>query len=42
VIPLMLGIVWRLIQEEQFLLTNLPGYVDYRGRVRYRLVPLVW
>ncbi len=35
-------IVWRLIREETFLAANLPGYADYRGRVRYRLAPLIW
>ena len=35
-------IVWRLMREEAFLAANLAGYVDYRGRVRYRLAPLVW
>ena len=34
--------VWRLIREEAFLAANLPGYADYRGRVRYRLAPMVW
>ena len=35
-------LVWRLIREEAFLTTNLVGYGDYRNRVRYRLVPIVW
>jgi protein-S-isoprenylcysteine O-methyltransferase Ste14 len=35
-------ILWRLLDEERFLTANLPGYVDYRRRVRYRLVPFVW
>jgi protein-S-isoprenylcysteine O-methyltransferase Ste14 len=35
-------IVWRLIREEAFLAANLAGYGDYRGRVRYRLAPVVW
>jgi protein-S-isoprenylcysteine O-methyltransferase Ste14 len=35
-------LVWRLIREEAFLAANLAGYGDYRHRVRYRLVPLVW
>jgi protein-S-isoprenylcysteine O-methyltransferase Ste14 len=33
---------WRLIREEAFLAEHLPGYGDYRLRVRYRLAPLVW
>ncbi len=32
----------RSVLEEQMLLSNLPGYVDYRSRVRYRLIPHVW
>jgi protein-S-isoprenylcysteine O-methyltransferase Ste14 len=35
-------IVWRLLDEERTLATDLPGYVEYRARVRYRLVPGVW
>jgi protein-S-isoprenylcysteine O-methyltransferase Ste14 len=36
------AIAWRLIEEEKFLVRNLPGYEAYRSRVRYRLVPFVW
>lgn len=32
----------RLIDEERFLVTRLPGYDAYRSSVRYRLVPGVW
>lgn len=35
-------IVWRLLDEEEFLAKNLPGYAEYRRTVRYRLVPFVW
>ncbi len=35
-------LVWRLIDEEKLLETSLPGYAEYRGRVRHRLVPFVW
>jgi protein-S-isoprenylcysteine O-methyltransferase Ste14 len=35
-------IVWRLIDEERYLVRNLAGYEDYRRRVRARLVPGVW
>ena len=35
-------IVWRLLDEEAFLARNLPGYSDYRHKVRARLVPGVW
>jgi protein-S-isoprenylcysteine O-methyltransferase Ste14 len=36
------GIVVRLLDEERFLARNLPGYADYRQRVRWRLLPGVW
>lgn len=35
-------IVWRLLEEERFLVRDLPGYDAYRNRVRYRLVPSLW
>ena len=40
--PMIIVIVWRLRDEEEFLLRNLPGYSEYREKVRYRLLPLVW
>jgi protein-S-isoprenylcysteine O-methyltransferase Ste14 len=36
------ALIWRLFEEEKFLARNLPGYVEYRKKVRYRLIPLVW
>jgi protein-S-isoprenylcysteine O-methyltransferase Ste14 len=42
VVALVPALIWRLLDEERFLVRNLPGYVDYQGRVRYRLVPLIW
>jgi protein-S-isoprenylcysteine O-methyltransferase Ste14 len=36
------ALIWRLTDEERFLVQNLPGYGEYRERVRYRLLPLVW
>jgi protein-S-isoprenylcysteine O-methyltransferase Ste14 len=42
IIPITLVIVWRLLKEEKFLVENLPGYAEYRNRVRHRLVPLIW
>jgi protein-S-isoprenylcysteine O-methyltransferase Ste14 len=36
------ALVWRLLDEEKFLARNLPGYVEYQKKVRYRLLPLVW
>lgn len=35
-------LMWRLLEEETFLVKNLAGYVEYRRRVKYRLVPFVW
>jgi protein-S-isoprenylcysteine O-methyltransferase Ste14 len=42
VLPITLGIILRLLDEEKFLTTNLPGYAAYRDNVRYRLVPFIW
>lgn len=36
------ALVWRLLDEERFLASNLPGYSEYQRKVRYRLLPLVW
>jgi protein-S-isoprenylcysteine O-methyltransferase Ste14 len=36
------ALIWRLLDEEKFLARNLPGYVEYQNRVRYRLIPLIW
>jgi protein-S-isoprenylcysteine O-methyltransferase Ste14 len=45
-LPVMIAIVpalvWRLTDEERFLVQNLPGYPEYRETVRYRLLPWVW
>jgi len=35
-------LIWRLFDEEKFLAENLPGYVEYRKKVRHRLVPGIW
>ena len=35
-------IVLRLLDEERFLSEHLAGYEQYRLRVRYRLVPVLW
>ena len=42
VIPLILVIVARLLDEERFLKANLPGYEDYCQQVHSRLVPSIW
>lgn len=35
-------LVWRLLDEEKLLAQNLPGYPEYRSRVRWRLIPKVF
>jgi protein-S-isoprenylcysteine O-methyltransferase Ste14 len=43
IVPLMIaGIAPRAVFEERLLKRDLPGYADYMGRVRYRLIPGVW
>jgi len=43
VLPLFGGLlIWRLLDEETLLVQDLPGYDNYRERVRYRLVPHLW
>jgi protein-S-isoprenylcysteine O-methyltransferase Ste14 len=34
-------LLWRLFDEERILTRDLPGYAEYRQRVRHRLVPMV-
>ncbi|HTR52677.1 MAG TPA: isoprenylcysteine carboxylmethyltransferase family protein [Kofleriaceae bacterium] len=41
-VPLVAALVARLLDEERVLATRLPGYAEYRERVRFRLVPHVW
>jgi protein-S-isoprenylcysteine O-methyltransferase Ste14 len=42
IIPITLVIVWRLLDEEIFLVKELPGYSEYRNTVQYRLLPFIW
>jgi protein-S-isoprenylcysteine O-methyltransferase Ste14 len=42
IVPFSPVLVWRILDEEIFLRRDLPGYVAYMQRVRYRLVPRVW
>ena len=37
-----LGLVWRLFDEEAFLAKNLPGYSEYCAKVRWHLIPLIF
>ena len=36
------ALIWRLLEEEKFLAENLPGYVEYCAKVRWRLIPKVF
>lgn len=42
IIPITATIIIRLLQEEKFLSKNLPGYLDYKTKVKSRLLPWVW
>lgn len=35
-------LVWRILDEEELLNEDLPGYREYTQRVRYRLLPGAW
>lgn len=35
-------LVFRILNEEKVLLRDLPGYGEYRQKVRYRMIPRVW
>jgi protein-S-isoprenylcysteine O-methyltransferase Ste14 len=41
-IPILMILVRRVVEEELFLVKNLPGYSGYMEKVRYRLAPLLW
>jgi protein-S-isoprenylcysteine O-methyltransferase Ste14 len=42
VVPLVAILVWRLLDEERYLVARLPGYASYRDKTRHRLIPYVW
>jgi protein-S-isoprenylcysteine O-methyltransferase Ste14 len=45
IIPFLLTVpmnIFRIRNEEEVLLQNLPGYKDYCSKTRYRLIPLIW
>jgi protein-S-isoprenylcysteine O-methyltransferase Ste14 len=42
IIPITAVLVWRLLEEEDFLTRNLPGYSKYQNNVRHRLLPFIW
>jgi protein-S-isoprenylcysteine O-methyltransferase Ste14 len=35
-------LIWRLIDEETFLVRHLSGYTQYKMKVKRRLIPFVW
>lgn len=35
-------LIWRILDEEALLKKDLPGYIEYTQKVRYRLVPYLW
>lgn len=41
-IPFILIISQRLLNEEIFLTNNLEGYNKYKSKVKYRLLPFIW
>ena len=41
-IVICLLVVFRICGEEKMLTNELPGYSDYKKKVRYRLIPFVW
>lgn len=42
IVAMVPALIWRLVDEENFLVRNLPGYAEYQHEVRCRLIPLVW
>ena len=42
IVPMTAILIVRLLDEERYLVRNLPGYEAYCVQVRYRLVPGVW
>jgi protein-S-isoprenylcysteine O-methyltransferase Ste14 len=41
-VPIVALVAMRLLREERFLRERLPGYTEYAGRTRFRLVPGAW
>jgi hypothetical protein len=41
--PVLLGVLYfRIRSEEQVLVRDLVGYIEYQNKVKYRLIPFVW
>jgi protein-S-isoprenylcysteine O-methyltransferase Ste14 len=41
IVPFIPVLLWRLLDEERILRRDLPGYIEYTQKVRYRLIPRV-
>lgn len=41
-LPVILVIIFRILNEEKVLTGNLPGYTEYTKKVKYRLIPGIW
>jgi len=41
-LPLPLFLAFTIVNEEEVLARELPGYEDYRRKTRYRLIPFLW
>jgi protein-S-isoprenylcysteine O-methyltransferase Ste14 len=41
-VPLLLVLVFRILNEEKVLAETLPGYKEYLEKTKYRLIPTVW
>ena len=39
---IMPALIWRIFDEENLLAKNLPGYSEYREKVKCRLIPFIW
>jgi protein-S-isoprenylcysteine O-methyltransferase Ste14 len=42
VVPLPIIVVLRIFNEEKLLAQQLPGYIEYMQKVRFRLIPFIW
>jgi protein-S-isoprenylcysteine O-methyltransferase Ste14 len=40
--PILLLIIWRLLDEERYLSAHLPGYREYCAKVTHHLIPSIW
>lgn len=41
-LPIIPVLVARILNEEKVLVQGLPGYGDYRKKVKFRLLPGIW